>query len=61
MSKKTSRMSATIMLAAVVFFIAFALNHPEKAFPWDNGWTYGGLVAYIIAMAVLFVAPFKNR
>lgn len=56
MSKKILKMIATAMLVALILFIVFALNHPEKSFPWHNGRTYGGLVVYVSVMTVLFVA-----
>ena len=36
MKKSISRIIGVIMLIIVIVFIMFALNHPEKSFPWNN-------------------------
>ncbi len=61
MSKKLSRMIATVMLVLAIAFLAFALTHPTASFPWSNAVTYTIYAVYILAMAVLFIAPFKRE
>ena len=34
MKKSISRIIGVIMLIVAIVFIMFALNHPEKSFPW---------------------------
>ena len=36
MNKSISRIIGVIMLIVAFVFIMFALNHPEKSFPWNN-------------------------
>lgn len=60
MKKKTSRIIAWMMLAASLIFIVCALGHPEAAFPWSNAITYVLYGAYVLVMALLFAAPFKD-
>ena len=36
MKKSISRIIGVIMLIVAIVFIMFALNHPEKSFPWNN-------------------------
>lgn len=40
MKKSTSRIIGLLMLIIAVIFIMFALNHPEKSFPWNNTITW---------------------
>lgn len=61
MSKKVSRIIASIMLIVAVIFIVIALNNPQMNFYWDNKVTYTIYVIYIIIMIILFIAPFKNK
>ena len=61
MSKKISRIIATIMLILAVAYVVFALCHPQMSFPWSNGITYTLYGLYIILVAILFVAPFKRK
>lgn len=61
MTKKTSRIIATIMLVIAVGFVVYALSHPEASFPWSNVITLGIFVVYLIAMIIMFVAPFKKQ
>lgn len=60
MGKKVSRLIATIMLAIAVGFVAYAFSHPEASFPWNNVITFGIFIVYLVAMIILFVAPFKK-
>ena len=60
MKKKTSRIIAGMMLAAALIFIVCALGHPEAAFSWSNAITYVLYGAYVLVMALLFAAPFKD-
>lgn len=59
--KKICRIIASVMASAAVGFIAYALNHPESAFPWDNTVTYTIYGSYFLVMIVLFIAPFKCK
>jgi len=61
MSKKRSRLIAAAMLVFALVFFTYALTHPTASFPWDNTITYSLYIAYLVIMAVLFAAPFKNR
>ena len=58
--KKVSRIIATVMLFLAVAFLWYALNHPEGAFPWSNTITFALYRLYIIAMIILYIAPFKK-
>ena len=40
MKKSISRIIGVIMLIIAIVFIMFALNHPEKSFPWNNTITW---------------------
>ncbi len=40
MKKSISRIIGLIMLIIAIVFIVFALNHPEKSFPWNNTITW---------------------
>ena len=61
MTKKSSRVIGLVMLVAAVVFVVFALGHPEMSFPWSNTITYILYIAYLLAMVVFFVAPFKKK
>ncbi len=61
MSKKLSRIIAAVMFILAIAFLAFALAHPNASFPWSNVVTYAIYAVYILAMAVLFIAPFKRE
>ena len=57
MKKRISRIIGVIMLIVAIVFIMFALNHPEKNFPWSNtitGLLYG---VYFLVTIVLLIAP----
>ena len=54
MNKSISRIIGVIMLIVAFVFIMFALNHPEKSFPWNNTITYG---VYFLVTVVLLIAP----
>ena len=40
MKKSISRIIGLTMLIIAIVFIMFALNHPEKSFPWSNTITW---------------------
>ena len=61
MAKKLSRIIATIMLVLAVVFWWYALNHPEGSFPWSNTVTFSLYGVYIVAMIILYIAPFKKK
>ena len=46
MKKSISRIIGVIMLIVAIVFIVFALNHPEKSFPWNNTITWLLLVIF---------------
>ena len=52
-----SSMTGVIMLIVAFVFIMFALNHPEKSFPWNNTikWLLYGV--YFLVTVVLLIAP----
>ena len=60
MRKKTSRIIAGLMILAAAAFFAYALGHPEASFPWSNKVSYAIYGAYVLIMALLFAAPFKD-
>lgn len=57
MKKSISRIIGVIMLIVAIAFIIFALNHPEKSFPWSNRiiWLLYGV--YFLVTIVLLIAP----
>ena len=61
MAKKLSRIIAALMLILAIAFIAYALNHPEAGFPWNNAITYVLYIVYLAVMIVLFIAPFRKN
>lgn len=61
MYKKLSRIIAAIMLILAAVFAAYALTHPTASFPWSNAVTYTIYAVYLLAMTVLFIAPFKKE
>ena len=56
MKKSTSRIVGLVMLIIAVAFIVFALNHPEKSFPWNNTITWLLYGLYVLVTVVLFIA-----
>ncbi|WP_302789129.1 hypothetical protein [Anaerostipes caccae] len=61
MNKRKSRIIAFAMLVIGVCFIAVALNNPQLSWPWSNTITYFLYFVYLLGMAVLFIAPFKEK
>lgn len=61
MSKKYSRIVATIMLIIAIIFFVVALNNPQASFPWSNTITYIFYGIYVVIMIILFIAPFKRK
>ena len=57
MNKSISRIIGVIMLIVAVIFIMFALNHPEKNFPWSNTITWLLYGVYFLVTIVLLIAP----
>lgn len=45
------------MLIVAIIFIMFALNHPEKSFPWNNTITWLLYGVYFLVAVVLLIAP----
>ncbi len=61
MDKKHSRIIGIIMLVIAIAFVVFALNHPERSFPWPNTVTYLLYGLYFIVMLMMLIAPFNNK
>ena len=57
MKKSTSRIVGLVMLIIAVAFIMYALNHPEKSFPWNNTITWLLYGLYFLVTVVLLIAP----
>ena len=57
MKKSISRIIGVIMLIIAIVFIMFALNHPEKSFPWYNTITCLLYGVYFLVTVVLLIAP----
>ena len=57
MKKSISRIIGVIMLIVAIVFIVFALNHPEKSFPWNNTITWVLYGIYFLVTVVLLIAP----
>ena len=55
--KNISRIIGLIMLIIAIVFIMFALNHPEKSFPWNNTITWLLYGVYFLVTVVLLIAP----
>ena len=55
--KSISRIIGVIMLIVAIVFIMFALNHPEKSFPWNNTITWLLYGVYFLVAVVLLIAP----
>ena len=62
MKKSISRIIGVIMLIVAIVFIVFALNHPEKSFPWNNTITwllYG--IYFLVTVVLLFDSPILSK
>ena len=57
MKRVYSRIIGVIMLLVAIVFIMFALNHPEKSFPWSNTITWLQYAVYFLVTMVLLIAP----
>ena len=57
MEKSISRIIGLTMLIIAIVFIMFALNHPEKSFPWSNTITWLLYGVYFLVTVVLLIAP----
>ena len=57
MKKSISRIIGVMMLIVAIVFIMFALNHPEKSFPWNNIITRLLYGVYFLVAVVLLIAP----
>ena len=57
MKKSISRIIGLTMLIIAIVFIVFALNHPEKSFPWNNAITWLLYGVYFLVTVVLLIAP----
>ena len=56
MKKSISRIIGLTMLIIAIVFIMFALNHPEKSFPWSNTITWLLYGVYFLVTVVLLTA-----
>ena len=56
MKKSISRIIGLTMLIIAIVFIMFALNHPEKSFPWSNTitWLLYGVYFLVTSVCVNF-------
>ena len=50
-------MKKSISRIIAIVFIMFALNHPEKSFPWSNTITWLLYGVYFLVTVVLLIAP----
>ena len=57
MKKSISRIIGLTMLIIAIVFIMFALNHPEKSFPWSHTITWLLYGVYFLVTVVLLIAP----
>ena len=57
MKKRISRIIGLTMLIIAIVFIMFALNHPEKSFPWSNTITWLLYGVSFLVTVVLLIAP----
>ena len=57
MKKSISRIIGLTLLSIAIVFIMFALNHPEKSFPWSNTITWLLYGVYFLVTVVLLIAP----
>ena len=57
MKKRISRIIGLTMLIIAIVFIMFALNDPEKSFPWSNTITWLLYGVYFLVTVVLLIAP----
>ena len=55
MKKSISRIIGLTMLIIAIVFIMFALNHPEKSFPWSNTITWLLYAVYFLVTMVLLL------
>ena len=55
--RSISRIIGLTMLIIAIVFIMFALNHPEKSFPWSNTITWLLYGVYFLVTVVLLIAP----
>ncbi|MGN0357435.1 MAG: hypothetical protein ACI4E0_06415 [Blautia sp.] len=59
--KKGFLISAFVLVAAAIGFIAYALGHPELSFPWDNQITNILYGIYADVVVLLFVLAFGTE
>lgn len=50
-----------IMPVGAIFFLTYALNHPQASFPWSNHVTYLIYTFYIVAMILSLSWGFKRK
>ncbi|RHS76102.1 hypothetical protein DW790_15250 [Firmicutes bacterium AM31-12AC] len=46
-----------ILISCLADWMMFALNHPEKSFPWNNTITWLLYGVYFLVTVVLLIAP----
>ena len=56
MKRSISKIIGLTMLIIAIVFIMFALNHPEKSFPWSNTITWLLYGVYFLVTVVLLIA-----
>ena len=57
MKRSISKIIGLTMFIIDIVFIMFALNHPEKSFPWSNTITWLLYGVYFLVTVVLLIAP----
>ena len=57
MKRSISKIIGLTMLIIAIVFIMFALNHPEKSFPWSNTITWLLYGVSFLVTVVLLIAP----
>ena len=54
-------LSGIFMIILAIFFISYALGHPEGSFPWPPEFTYFIYLTYIILMIYFIFKGLKNQ
>lgn len=49
------------MIFIAIMFFLYALQHPEKSFPWGNSVTYVLYFVYLLSTICMFILSIKNK
>ncbi len=61
MTKGTSRAVAWLMLSMAAAFVAYAVTHPERSWPWSQSASFVIYGVYLAVMVFFFIAaPFRS-